>query len=132
MRKRALVGLVAIVACGGEAPVAKPPVVVSKPVAPPPQIGARWFFPTPASGVNDRLDLDDGSMLLVGDVGRREIVKDKTATDSPILIPDKVIGSWRDEQKNFVFLADNGDAYVSHEPLGAFRRFSKKVHRRRS
>ncbi len=120
MRNRALVGLMVAVACGGEAPVVKPPTVMSKPVAPPPQIGARWFFPTPASGVNDRLDLDDGSMLLVGDVGRREIVKNKTATDAPILIPDKVIGSWRDDQKNFVFVADNGDAYISHEPLGPF------------
>ncbi len=120
MSKRVLVGLLVMAACGGDAPVVKtPPVATAKPTPPPP-IGARWYFPTPASGVNDRLDLDDGSMLLVGDVGRREIVKDGTATDSPILIPDKVVGSWRDAKKDFIFIADNGDAYVSHDALGPF------------
>jgi hypothetical protein len=121
MRKRVLVGLMVLGACGGEAPVAKPPTIASaKPIVPPPPVGARWYFPTPASGVNDRLDLDDGTKVLVGDVGRRETVKDGKATDSPILIPDKLIGSWRDEQKNFIFMADNGDAYVAKDALGAF------------
>jgi photosystem II stability/assembly factor-like uncharacterized protein len=123
MRRGLLVGvLVCSGACGGEAtPVTQqPPAIASAKPQPPPQSGARWYFPTPASGVNDRNDLGDGSMLLVGDVGRREIVKDGKATDSPLLIPDRLVGSWRADPQQWVFVADNGDAYISREPLGPF------------
>jgi len=96
-----------------------------KPIAsvaskPPPNPGARWFFPSPLTGVKDKIDLGDGSILLIGDQGRREIVKGENATDSQYLIPDSLVGAWRADPSTFVFMSDGADAYVSHDPLGQF------------
>ncbi len=93
------------------APVKAPPVVRG---------AARWFFPTPVSGVHDKLDLSGGAMLLVGDQGRREIIRDGMATDAETLIPDRLIGIIRDEEQHYVFISDEADAYVAREPLGSF------------
>ena len=121
MRKRLALGALVLFACGGDAPVVNTP----KPVAsatpkPPTPSGARWFFPSPLTGVKDKIDLGDGSMLLIGDQGRREIVKGDNATDSQYLIPDSLIGAWKADATQFVFISDGGDAYVSKDPLGQF------------
>ncbi len=121
MRSRLLVGILVCCACGGETPA---PVVVAKATASvtppqPPRTGAKWYFPTPASGIKDKLDVD-GSMLLVGALGRRELVKNGVATDSAFIIPAKVVGVWRDEQKHFVLGAHDGDMYTFTGPLGPF------------
>src|SRR5437588_7528961 len=121
MRKGLVLGAIVLGACGGEAPVSKQPTTVASVAKPaPPPSGARWFFPSPLTGVNDKIDLNDGSVLLVGDGGRREIVKNGTATDSQYLIPDSLVGGWRVDASQYVFMADSGDAYVSHDPLGQF------------
>ena len=121
MRKGLVLGAIVLGACGGEAPVSKPPTVASVSTPPPATpSGARWFFPTPLTGVKDKIDLGDGSMLLVGDQGRREVVKSGNATDSQYLIPDSLVGAWRADASQFVFMSDSGDAYVSRDPLGQF------------
>ncbi|HEY2365950.1 MAG TPA: hypothetical protein VGH87_06170, partial [Polyangiaceae bacterium] len=121
MRRGLALGAIVLFACGGEAPVVKTtaPVatVTAKPVTP---SGARWFFPSPLTGVNDKLDVGDGSMLLIGDQGRREIVKNGNATDSQYLIPDSIVGGWKVDASQYVFMADSGDAYISKDPLGQF------------
>ncbi len=122
MRTRLLVGILVCSACGGETPA---PVVVAKATAsvtppPPPRTGAKWYFPTPASGIKDKLDLEGGSMFLVGDLGRREIVKNGEATDSAFVIPDMVVGAWRDDQKHFVVGTHDGTMYTFTDPLGQF------------
>jgi hypothetical protein len=113
-----------VVACGADAkPVTAPehPIAsVTPAVKAPPPGNARWVFPTPASGVNDKVDIGGGASLLVGQRGRREIVKDGKATDASILVPDTIIGIMRDEQQRFAFVSDSGDVYISREPLGAF------------
>jgi photosystem II stability/assembly factor-like uncharacterized protein len=109
-------------ACGGEtpAPVVVPKITASATPPQPPRTGAKWYFPSPASGIKDKLDLEGGSMLLVGDLGRREIVKNGEATDSAFVIPGKVIGVWRDDQKHFVVGTHEGDTYTFTDPLGQF------------
>jgi len=115
-------GLFVCAACGGENRVVSTPPqpVAQKSPHPPPHTAAHWFFPTPASGVNDKLDLGDGSMLLVGDQGRREIIRDGKAVDAESLIPDRILGIIRDDQQHYVFISDEADAYVAREPLGPF------------
>jgi photosystem II stability/assembly factor-like uncharacterized protein len=121
MRRGLALGAIVLFACGGEAPVVNTPKPVAsvtpKPVTP---SGARWFFPSPLTGVKDKIDLGDGSILLIGDQGRREVVKGENATDSQYLIPDSLIGAWKAGASQFVFMADSGDAYITHDPLGQF------------
>jgi len=110
-------------ACGGEPPpIEMPPLhVTAKPPAPE---RARWSFAGPAQELRAKLDLGDGRTLYVGEHGRRELGKPGELSHATTLALESLAGVLRDG-KRFVFVATDGDVYVSSEPLGALERVGK-------
>jgi hypothetical protein len=114
---------VCIAACGGEPPppparIAAPPPSAA-PMPPPPAARARWVFAHPERGLNAKLDLGDGQTLFVGQYGRRALAKaDGALTDAPTLALEHLTGVLRDGA-DWVFVAEDGDAYVSQDALGS-------------
>ena len=124
MRERARLPLAASVmllaACGAVPPAGSPAALpsASAAVAPPPPVRARWVFPHPERGLTAKLDLGGGRTLYVGQHGRRALTQgDDTLADAPTLALEHLAGVVR-EGVDFAFVADDGDVYVAHEPLG--------------
>ncbi len=124
MFQRHLFSIVALsFACGGgePAPIEMPPLHVN---AKPPAERARWVFAGPEEELRAKLDLGDGRTLYVGEHGRRELGKPGELTHATTLALEGLAGVLQDG-KRFVFVATDGDIYVSTEPLGALDRAGK-------
>ncbi len=108
-------------ACGGDPPrVVAPPPPPPVQVAPPPPIRARWVFAHPERGLIAKMDLGDGGTLYVGQNGRRELAKgDGPMQDAHTLALEELVGVVKDDRNQFVFVARDGDVFVSKDPLGA-------------
>lgn len=66
-----------------------------------------------------KLELGDGQVLYAGVNGRRALAKgDEPLVEAPTLGLESIVGILRDDQGQFVFVAKDGDAFLSKEPLG--------------
>ena len=125
-RSRASLGAVGVLvlgqACGAPPdPVVKPPPLVitaTPPIAP---TRAKWAFSDQSRSMNAKVDLGkDTGVLYVGAHGRRSLIKgDADPVDSSSLAFDDLVGVLKDDKGQLVFVADDGDVFVSKDALGA-------------
>ncbi len=119
---RRVLFLVVAFACGGnpEPVTATPHASVTPPQPPPPR--ARWVFASAEKEIRAKLDLGDHKTLYVGEHGRRELEARGELQHAQTLAEEALGGVMRDDKGRFVFVATDGDTYVSSEPLGAMER----------
>ncbi len=109
-------------ACGAPPdPVVKPPPLVITAAPPPAPTRAKWAFSDQSRSMNAKVDLGkDTGVLYVGAHGRRSLIKgDADPVDSTSLAFDDLVGVLKDDKGQLVFVADDGDVFVSKDPLGA-------------
>jgi hypothetical protein len=121
-RSRSL-AFVVVMACGGPTQVSHPePHPIDKTPTPP---RARWVFASPARELRAKLDIGDHQTLYAGEHGRRELDKgDGKLVHAEMLAGEGLQAVLRDDKGRFVFVAADGDTYVSTEPLGPIARVS--------
>src|SRR5581483_4414580 len=118
---RRLLFLALAAACGpSPTPVTPPKPVIEN--AKPPAVRARWVFSAPEREILAKLDLGDHKTLYVGGHGRRELEENGETKHAQTLAEEALGGVMRDDKGRFVFVATDGDAYRSTEPLAPIER----------
>ncbi len=125
MKARARAGFVLVFfacgACGGEAPqvVTPPPLhITATPPAPLAQ-RARWVFAHPERGLTGKLDLGDGSIVYIGQNGRRQLAKpNEPLADAPTLAIGDLVGVLKTPKGEIAFVSGDGSVSIAKDPLG--------------
>lgn len=126
MRRPLLCSIVVLASC---APAAELPKPTTSPVAPRPPPAAvashaRWIFDGRQPSVVGELDVGDGTLLQVGEHGRRWLMpRDEKlpVRHSEWVIPEDLRDVRREGEK-YLFVGSRGGVFVSDAPLGIAKR----------